>query len=151
MAAPGRATLTALVAAIASLSIASAGIADAFRLYALAANLASPAHTRARGRFTATLALGRGAATLRWTLGFGGLSGRATAAQIRTGPAGGTLLRLCAPCRPGERGAASVPDGLPLVRELLAGHAYVTVQTAGHPRGEIRGRIRRVSDPLEPG
>ena len=101
----------------------------------------------AQGAFTAGLARG----TLTWKLTFRGLTGRATASHIHVGArgrAGGVLVALCGPCRPGARGAARVNGRT--TAALLAGTAYVNVYTARNPAGEIRGQVGKTGKALVP-
>jgi Ca2+-binding RTX toxin-like protein len=101
----------------------------------------------AAGRFTATVTATGTGATLRWRLTFKGLTGAARTAHVhqgRPGQTGRVLARLCAPCRSGMSGTTQV-IGQPARMALNQGNAYVEIHTKRNPRGEIRGRIVRVS------
>jgi hypothetical protein len=92
----------------------------------------------AKGLFKGTVT-GR---TLRWTLTFSNLSGKATAAHIHLGArsvAGQVVIALCGPCKSGVTGVSPVT---PTVRAAFNQHKlYVNVHTAKNPNGEIRGQI----------
>jgi hypothetical protein len=80
--------------------------------------------------------------TLRWTLTFSKLSGKATAAHIHLGAkgvAGQVVIALCGPCASGVTGVSPVT---PTVRAAFNKHRlYVNVHTRKNPNGEIRGQI----------
>ena len=94
--------------------------------------------TRAKGRFTGTLV----GSKLKWKLTFSGLTGPATAAHIHLGAmgkAGNVAIPLCAPCKSGVHGKATLSASL---KSALAHHKlYVNVHTAKNPNGEIRGQL----------
>jgi hypothetical protein len=97
---------------------------------------------RARGTFTATVTKSGTSAVITWRLTFSKLTGRAAAAHIHSGPrgkAGPVIVPLCAPCRSGARGRATVDASV--LSALEAGRAYVNVHTRKNPLGEIRGQI----------
>jgi Cu/Zn superoxide dismutase len=101
---------------------------------------------RARGVFTATVTKNGASGEITWRLTFSKLTGRAVAAHIHRGArgkAGPVIVSLCAPCRSGARGKATV-DGS-VLSALEAGTAYVNVHTRRNPAGEIRGQIRAVA------
>ena len=52
------------------------------------------------------------------------------------------IVPLCAPCRSGARGRATV-DGS-VLDALESGRSYVNVHTKKNPAGEIRGQIAAV-------
>jgi hypothetical protein len=89
---------------------------------------------------------------LVWRLSLSGLSGPATAAAIHLGQPGVTgpvAIPLCGPC-------AAVANGVVIVTAdqafaLAKGRAYVEVQTARSPQGEIRGQIRTAMSLVKPG
>jgi Ca2+-binding RTX toxin-like protein len=124
------------------------------KLFTLDATLAvdqevpRPKGTRgATGLFKATLTATATGATIVWQLSFARLTGSVVAARIHNGTpghAGPLLVRLCAPCRAGAHGTVRV-SGLPTLRALLFGEAYVNVQTKRNPAGEIRGQIGKVA------
>src|SRR5947207_1392424 len=93
----------------------------------------------ASGHFTATLT----GTTLRWTLTFTHLSGRAIAAHIHIGARGKNgiaLIALCGPCKSPMSGTdTGVTDDVAALMEKNG--AYVNVHTAKNPEGEIRGEI----------
>ena len=97
--------------------------------------------TRARGKFTGTLA----GSKLKWKLTFSGLTGPATAAHIHLGAmgkAGNVAIPLCAPCKSGVHGKATLSAALK--RALKHHKLYVNVHTAKNPNGEIRGQLARM-------
>jgi len=100
---------------------------------------------RAKGLFTATVTKQGDSAVIAWRLTFSRLTGRAGAAHIhrgQPGKAGPVIVPLCAPCRSGVRGRATV--GASVLAALEAGRAYVNIHTARNPAGEVRGQIRAV-------
>lgn len=100
---------------------------------------------RARGTFTATVTKRATSAVVAWRLTFSGLTGRAVAAHIhrgQRGKAGPVIAPLCAPCRTGMRGRATVNASV--LNALETGRAYVNVHTTRNPAGEVRGQIRAV-------
>lgn len=105
---------------------------------------APTAPSRAVGVFTATVADAGALRSIRWTLTFRNLSGKAVAAHIhagKRGAAGGVLLALCAPCKTGATGRATIARDT--ADALEHGTAYVNVHTAKNAAGEIRGQIVR--------
>jgi len=101
---------------------------------------------RARGTFTATVTRSGTSGVIAWRLTFSKLTGRATAAHIHSGvrgKAGPVIVSLCAPCRSGARGRATVDASV--LDALGAGRAYVNVHTRKNPQGEIRGQIAVVA------
>jgi hypothetical protein len=144
----------------AALALATAGLAFAALAlgapredtYDLSANLRARfevpkptgVRTGAVGRFTGkAFELENDRVRVRWRLTFSKLSGRAVAAHIhsgRAGRAGGVLAPLCAPCRSGQRGTATMSHAQ--LRTLRRGRAYVNVHTKRNAAGEIRGQIR---------
>ena len=102
----------------------------------------SGAVARARGVLTATVTRTGPTAVVSWRLTFSRLTGRAAAAHIHIGArgqAGRVATPLCAPCRSGVRGQATVRGAT--LRALEQGRAYVNVHTARNPAGEIRGQL----------
>jgi hypothetical protein len=96
---------------------------------------------RAKGLFTGKL-VGK---KLTWKLTFSGLTGRATQAHIHMGAmgkAGNVVIALCAPCRSGVHGKATLTAAL---KKALAHHKlYVNVHTSKNPNGEIRGQLAKM-------
>jgi len=125
----------------------SAGTADVYTYRATLtprAEVPKPkAPVGARGVFTATVTEGTSRATIKWTLTFRGLSGKAVGAHIhrgKPGVAGAVLVPLCGPCISGKKGKATVTNA---VAELLErGRAYVNVHTKRNAAGEIRGQVK---------
>jgi hypothetical protein len=100
---------------------------------------------RALGTFTATVKKEGSTATVTWRLTFSRLTGRAVAAHIHSGVrgrSGPVIVPLCAPCRSGARGTATVNASV--LSALEAGRGYVNVHTKRNPAGEIRGQIAAV-------
>ncbi|MGZ8687681.1 MAG: CHRD domain-containing protein [Gaiellaceae bacterium] len=100
---------------------------------------------KARGVFTATVTEDGGARSIRWTLTFRNLSGKAVAAHIhkgKPGVAGGVLLGLCGPCKSGQTGRATISSDV--ADALEQGRAYVNVHTTENTAGEIRGQAKLV-------
>jgi hypothetical protein len=98
---------------------------------------------RAKGAFSATVTKEGTSAVVAWRLTFSRLSGRAIAAHIHRGApgkAGPVIVPLCAPCRSGARGQATV--GAAALNALETGRAYVNVHTVRNKAGEIRGQLR---------
>jgi hypothetical protein len=127
--------------AVAGLGLASPSALPARLSASLTAGAERPrpkAPVAASGRFTATLTGSR----LTWRLTFLRLSGKAIAAHVhlgRVGVAGPVVVPLCAPCRSGAHGAATVSAKIRLA--LITRSAYVNVHTPTNPAGEIRGQI----------
>lgn len=96
----------------------------------------------ARGAFTMTITKKGSSAVLAWRLTFSRLTGKAVAAHIHSGArgkAGPVIVALCAPCKSGARGTATVDASV--VSVLEAGRGYVNVHTRKNPAGEIRGQL----------
>jgi Cu/Zn superoxide dismutase len=97
---------------------------------------------RARGTFTVTITKQGSSAVLVWQLTFNRLTGKAIAAHIHSGARGKpgpVIVPLCAPCRSGARGRATVNASV--LNALQSGRTYVNVHTAKNPAGEIRGQL----------
>ena len=97
---------------------------------------------RARGAFTVTITKQGSSAVLVWRLTFSRLTGKAVAAHIHSGARGKpgpVIVPLCAPCRTGARGRATVNASV--LNALQSGRTYVNVHTAKNPAGEIRGQL----------
>jgi Cu/Zn superoxide dismutase len=94
------------------------------------------ANTAAKGTFTATLA----GKKLTWKLTFAKLTGQATAAHIHSAAKTGVLVPLCAPCKNGQTGIATLNAST--LREFSGRDLlYVDVHTAKNPDREIRGQL----------
>jgi hypothetical protein len=82
-------------------------------------------------------------ARLTWRLTFSKLSGKALQAHIhvgRPGKAGNVMVALCAPCRTGQKGTATITHAQ--LETIERGGAYVNVHTVKNAAGEIRGQIK---------
>jgi hypothetical protein len=100
---------------------------------------------RARGTFSATITRTGTTGVVVWRLAFGKLTGKAVAAHIHSGvrgKAGPVIVPLCAPCKSGARGRATVSASV--LATLEAGRAYVNVHTKKNAAGEIRGQLPAV-------
>jgi hypothetical protein len=95
--------------------------------------------TRGSGTFTGTVTP---AGVLSWRLTSRALTGPAVYAEVhRAGSAGGKIakLRLCGPCKANASGTTKVYSAL--LNAFKRGSTYVTVSTAKHTAGEIRGTV----------
>lgn len=100
---------------------------------------------KAKGTFTATVTRSGSSGVIVWKLTFGKLSGKAVAAHIHSGArgkAGAVIVPLCAPCRSGRTGRATVSQSV--LDALESGRTYVNVHTQKNPAGEIRGQLAAV-------
>jgi hypothetical protein len=101
---------------------------------------------RAQGTFTATVTKSGDSGVINWRLTFSKLTGRAVAAHIHSGArgkAGPVIVPLCAPCRNGARGRATVDASV--LNSLESGRSYVNIHTKKNPAGEVRGQLAAVS------
>jgi hypothetical protein len=99
----------------------------------------------AKGTFSATITRTGTTGVVVWRLAFGKLTGKAVAAHIHSGvrgKAGPVIVPLCAPCKSGARGRATVSASV--LATLEAGRAYVNVHTKKNAAGEIRGQLPAV-------
>jgi CHRD domain len=97
---------------------------------------------RARGTFTVSITRRGSSAVLAWRLTFSRLTGKAVAAHIHSGvrgKAGPVIVPLCAPCKSGVRGTATVSASV--LNALESGRTYVNVHTKKNQAGEIRGQL----------
>ena len=104
-------------------------------------NQVPPVATPATGRLDAVL--DKNTRLLRWKLSFRGLSGPATAGHFH-GPAligahANITLPFTGPPRSPLEGQATLTAAQ--AADLLAGKWYVSIHTATHPGGEIRGQL----------
>jgi hypothetical protein len=93
----------------------------------------------AAGKFTGIVVGGK---TLKWTLTFSHLTGKALAAHIHAGApgkSGPVIIPLCSPCKSPMSGSVKITDAQ--MTTLSKGKTYVNVHTAKNPNGEIRGTI----------
>ena len=142
----GRVTL-----GVAASALVAAGLAAAGESYKVGATLNVKQEVpkqavkapNANGAFTGTYTEAGKKATLKWKLTYSRLSGKATAAHIhlgKPGVAGNVIVPLCAPCKPGQTGTATITSKV--VSQLEAGKTYVNVHTGKNPAGEIRGQVK---------
>jgi hypothetical protein len=106
---------------------------------------AKAAPATAGGSFKATVTENGAKRSIRWTLTFHNLSGKAVAAHIhmgKPGVAGPVILALCGPCKSGATGNLSTSTDV--ADALEHGKAYVNVHTAKNAAGEIRGAVKLV-------
>jgi hypothetical protein len=103
------------------------------------------APAKAAGGFNATVTEKGGKASIRWTLTFDNLSGKAMAAHVhkgKAGVAGAVVVPLCGPCRNGQNARTAIDERL--AEALEKGGYYVNVHTAKNAGGEIRGQLKLV-------
>ena len=100
---------------------------------------------KSTGTFTATITRTGSSGVIAWRLTFSKLSGRSIGAHIHSGArgkAGAVIVPLCAPCRSGARGRATVSETV--LNALESGRTYVNVHTQKNAAGEIRGQLAAV-------
>lgn len=142
-------------AAVAGLAASGGGASTYTYRATMSARAAVPpakAPAGAAGTFGATVTENGDVRSLRWTLTFRRLSGKAVAAHVhlgRPGVAGGVLVALCGPCRSGQTGRAQLSRSA--AEALERGRAYVNVHTSKSPAGEIRGQLRLTGKTATPG
>ena len=144
--------LVGIGAGIAALVVVGAALAASTDTYSYRATLGPKgevptpnAPAKAAGVFSATVTEKKGKASIRWTLTFRRLSGKAVAAHIHKGAAGvagPVVVPLCAPCRNGQNGRQAITEEL--AAALEQGGYYVNVHTAKNAGGEIRGQLKLV-------
>jgi hypothetical protein len=142
----------AVIALVALAATATALAAVAKETYSYKATMTlgqevpkAKAPATAGGSFKATVTENGGKRSIRWTLTFHNLSGKATAAHIhkgKPGVAGGVILALCGPCKSGATGNVSTSTAVG--DALEHGNAYVNVHTDKNAAGEIRGAVKLV-------
>jgi hypothetical protein len=134
------------VVAVAALTLTAVSIAGTRGVMGVSANLTARAEVpkqvvkdaKATGRFVGTL----NGKKLHWKLTFSHLTGGATQAHIHigaSGKAGNVLISLCAPCKSGVKGTATL--NAKALKQLSKHLLYVNVHTAKNPNGEIRGQL----------
>jgi hypothetical protein len=153
------AKIVALVATTVVLTVVGAALATPTKTVSTYRSALAPgaevpkpkAPSTAKGLFTATVTENGNIRTIRWTLTFGGLTGKAIAAHIhkgKAGVAGGVVFALCGPCKTGQTGQATISKAA--AAALAGGLAYVNVHTVKNTAGEVRGPaklVKRVSAP----
>jgi hypothetical protein len=96
----------------------------------------------ARGTFGGTL--GTKTRKLTFRISYSGLGKPSvTIADIHMGPRGKfgpVIVRLCGPCRSGQKGVRTIKRGF--VDDIVSGNSWVTVITEDYPNGVIRGQIK---------
>jgi hypothetical protein len=100
---------------------------------------------RATGTFSGSLAGSGGAAwKLSWRVTYRKLDHpRIVIADIhygKPGKFGPIIVRLCAPCKSGQKGTAKVKGTW--VPAIQTGDSFITLITDKNPNGEIRGQIK---------
>ena len=144
--------LVGIVLGVGALVLAGVALAASTDTYSYRATLgpkgevpAPNAPAKAAGVFTATVTEKKGKASIRWTLTFRRLSGKAVAAHIhvgKAGVAGAVVVPLCGPCKNGQNGRQAIDESL--ASALEKGGYYVNVHTAKNQGGEIRGQLKLV-------
>jgi hypothetical protein len=117
---------------------APAGAASTQRVHARLVPVA-PARL-ATGTFSAN---GAGARTvvLSWRLSVSKLSGPASKATLKTPGSSAIVFTLCRPCSAQAHGKIVLLGSV--WRRIAAGGGTVLVTTKAHPRGELRGALKR--------
>jgi len=103
-----------------------------------------PMRINCGGGAVGTVPTATGQWRLVWRLSVSGLSGPATAAAIHlaaAGKAAAPAFAMCSPCVRPMHGQMALSDAQ--ASSLTSNAAYVDVDTAAHPGGEIRGQIMR--------
>jgi CHRD domain-containing protein len=80
---------------------------------------------------------------LSWRLGYRLSDPSIVVADVhygKSGHFGPVILRLCGPCKSGQRGVKRVP--YTWVPAIQRGNTFVTLVTGKNPNGEVRGQIR---------
>jgi len=98
----------------------------------------------AAGSFTGTLSSSGASSALTWRIAYTKLDHPSLViADIhygKPGKFGPVIVRLCAPCKPGQHGITKVKGTW--VPAIQAGDAFITLITGQNPNGEIRGQIK---------
>jgi hypothetical protein len=129
--------LTFLLIALGLCVAAPAGAVPTQRVHAHLVPVVSTAH--GSGTFTAS-STGVSTVTLRWQLSVSKLSGSAKKAVLKTSGSNGIVITLCRPCAAKAHGKIIMLGSA--WRRIAAGGAVV-VTTRAHPRGELRGALKR--------
>ena len=147
-----RVKVATIIVGVGALVVAGAALAASTDTYSYRATLGAKgevpppsAPAKAAGVFSATVTEKKGKASIRWTLTFRRLSGKAVAAHIHKGAAGvagPVVVPLCAPCKTGQNGRQAIDESL--AAALEKGGYYVNVHTAKNQGGEIRGQLKLV-------
>jgi hypothetical protein len=99
---------------------------------------------QATGSFTATLTNSGANSKLAWRITYKKLDNPALViADIhygKPGKFGPIIVRVCGPCRSGQKGVTTVKGTW--VPAIQSGDAFITLITGKNPNGEIRGQIR---------
>jgi CHRD domain len=146
-----RKMIIAAVVALGALGLVAGALARSNGSYSFKAPLTRGAEVpkpagapaTAGGTFVAKSVEAGSKITIRWTLKFHGLSGKATAAHIhlgKKGVSGPVVVPLCGPCKATSSGSAKITSKIE--NALEQGKAYVNVHTGKNPAGEIRGQVK---------
>jgi hypothetical protein len=113
----------------------------AFSTQLTGSNHVPPVATPATG--VAYAALDKNTLLLRWKVSFSGLSGPATAAHFHgptvIGANASATLAFKLPVKSPVDGRATLTPAQ--AADLLSGKWYLSIETAAHPHGEIRGQM----------
>jgi hypothetical protein len=93
------------------------------------------------GTFAASAVTAKSTVNMRWQLKLSNLSGTATKATMRLTRRKGVSFVLCAPCGSSRRGRVGMVRAV--WDNMLTHGAQLVVATRAHPRGELRGIVRR--------
>ena len=102
-------------------------------------NPVAPTKT-ATGSFTASGKTGN-TVVVSWRIYFSKLSGPARKATLQTPAPRKIAFALCQPCKSGAHGQIALLGSV--WSKIAAGGGAVVVTTKAHPRGELRGAIKR--------
>jgi hypothetical protein len=100
----------------------------------------------AHGTFTGKLTVSGGKRTLAWRITYVDIGpSKLEIADVHLGKPGRfgqILVRLCGPCRSGQKGTKRVSPTV--AKDIRTGNAWITVITNKYPNGVIRGQIKVV-------